>query len=51
MIYDQSMLCLSFVLGKLAQYENVTKDRNTVEHKLYQIYNDYIHILFINKKI
>ena len=50
-LYDQSMLCMSYALGKLAKYERVTKNRSTAEFKLHSIYNEYIHLLFINKKI
>lgn len=42
---------MSYALGKLAKYERVMKNRSTSEFKLHNIYNEYIHLLFINKKI
>ena len=45
------MLMMSYAIGKLAKYERVTKYRNSAEFKLHNIYNEYIHLLFINKKI
>lgn len=49
--YDQSMLCLSYALGKLANFDLTTQNRSSSENKLYHLYNEYIHLLFINKKI
>ena len=45
------MLSMSYALGKMAKYERVTKNRSSAEYKLHNIYNEYIHLLFINKKI
>lgn len=42
---------MSYALGKLAKYDKVTKNRSSAEFKLHTIYNEYIHLLFINKKI
>lgn len=45
------MLSLSYGIGKLASFEQATQNRSSFEYKLYHMYNEYIHLLFINKKI
>lgn len=45
------MLCLSFALGKLTTYQQAAQNTTSMENKLYKMYNEYIHLLFINKKI
>lgn len=50
-VYDQSMLCMSYGIGKLANYDQAIKNRSSPEHKLHDTYSEYIHLLYINKKI
>ena len=45
------MLSLSFALGKLSTYSQVTKNADSYEYRLHQQYSEFIHLLFINKKI
>lgn len=51
MLYDETMLSVSFALGKLASFNNVTKVSESYEYKLHQQYCEFIHLLHINKKI
>ena len=51
MLYDETMLSVSFALGKLASFNNVTKVTESYEYKLHQQYCEFIHLLHINKKI
>lgn len=50
-IFDQFMLCQSYLLGKLSSFDKVTVNSKSPDHKLYTSYCDHIHLLHINKKI
>lgn len=51
LIYDKTMLCLSFALGKLSTFEKVMGSTDSYEYRLHQKYVEFIHLLFINKKL
>jgi len=50
-VYDQFMLCQSYLLGKLSTFENAVLNQKSADNKLYNSYTEHIHLLFINKRI
>lgn len=50
MAYDQFILSLHQGLGVHACRQQIANAK-TFEHKLYQAYQEHIHLLHINKKI
>ena len=50
-VCDQFVLCQSYSIGMHAGYARAVLDKQSWENKLYNSYNEHIHLLYINKKI